>query len=94
MMIVHEVSKRGVKIDLFRLKLHIIKHMDQYKHLTREETGKVGPLYYLCIGSYIMALVFGIIYLILLGIWAPDRIPKRCVSCSSQARYSSDPCRD
>ena len=64
MMIVHQVSKRGVKFNLFRLRLYIIKYIDQYKQLTRKETGKVGPLYYLCIGSYVMALVFVIIYLI------------------------------
>jgi hypothetical protein len=64
MMIVHEVSKRGVKINFFLLRLYIIKYIDQYKKLTRKETGKVGPLYYPCIGSYIMALVFAIFYLI------------------------------
>ena len=64
MMIVHQVSKRGVKFNLFRLRLYIIKYIDQYKQLTRKETGKVGPHYYLCIGSYVMALVFVIIYLI------------------------------
>ena len=64
LMIVHEVSKRGVQIDLFRLKLRIIKYIDQYKQLTRKETGKVGPLYYLCVGSCVMGLVFVIIYLI------------------------------
>ncbi|MCJ7485947.1 MAG: hypothetical protein MUQ25_07255 [Candidatus Aminicenantes bacterium] len=64
LMIVHEVSKRGVKINIFRLKLSIIKYFDQYKQLTRKETGKVGPLYYLGIGSFVAALVFAIIHLI------------------------------
>lgn len=64
MMIVHEVSKRGVKISFFWLRLYIIKHIHQYQQLTRKETGKVGPLYYPCVGSYIMALVFAIIHLI------------------------------
>jgi hypothetical protein len=64
MMIVKEVSKRGVKINFVLLRLYIIKYIDQYQQLTRKETGKVGPLYYPCVGSYIMALVFGIIYLI------------------------------
>jgi hypothetical protein len=61
MMIVHEVSKRGVKINVFWLRLYIFKYIDQYKRLTRVETGKVGPLYYLCVGSYVLALVFVII---------------------------------
>jgi hypothetical protein len=64
LMIVHEVSKRGVKINFFWLRLYIIKYFDQYKQLTRKETGKVGPLYNLCIGSYVTALVFVIISLI------------------------------
>lgn len=64
LMIVHEVSRRGVKIDVFRIKLRMIKYFGQYKQLTREETGKVGPLFHLCIGSYLMALVFVIVHLI------------------------------
>jgi hypothetical protein len=64
MMIVHEVSKRGGKINFFLLRLYIIKYIDQYQKFTRKETGKAGPLYYPCVGSYIMALVFAIIYLI------------------------------
>ncbi len=64
LMIVHEVSKRGGKINFVLLRLYLIKYIVQYKQLTRKETGKVGPLYYLCIGSYVTALVFVIIYLI------------------------------
>jgi hypothetical protein len=64
MMIVHEVAKRGAKINFFLLRLYIIKHIDQYKQLTLKETGRVGPLYYPCVGSYVAVLVFAIIYLI------------------------------
>jgi aryl carrier-like protein len=64
MMIVHEVSKRGVKVSFVWLRLYIIKYIHQYQQLTRKDTGKVGPLYYPCIVSYIMALVFLIVYLI------------------------------
>ena len=63
-MIVHEVSKRGVKINFFLLRLLIIKYISQYKELTKKETGKVGPLYYPCILSYQAALVFAVLYLI------------------------------
>ena len=63
-MIVREVSRRGIKINYLLLRLYIIKYIDQYKQLTRKETGKVGPLYYPCVGSYVAALVFAIIYLI------------------------------
>jgi hypothetical protein len=64
MMIVREISKQGVKINFVLLRLYIIKYIDQYRQLTRKETGKVGPLYYPCVGSYVGALVFAIIYLI------------------------------
>ena len=63
-MIVREVSRRGVKVDLFRLKLRRIKYIDQHRQSTREETGKVGPPYYLRLGSYVSALVFVIIHLV------------------------------
>jgi hypothetical protein len=64
MMIVHEVSKRGAKINFVLLRLYLIKYIDQYKQLTLKETGKVGPLYYPCVVSYAAALVLAIIYLI------------------------------
>ena len=64
-MIVHEVNKRGVKINFFLLRLYIIKYVHQYKQLTKQETGKVGPLYYPTIISVNLALVFAIVGLIL-----------------------------
>jgi len=65
MMIVHQLSKRGVKINFFLLKLLIIKYIHQYKQITLEETGKVGPLFYPCIVSINMALVLALVYFIL-----------------------------
>lgn len=56
MMIVHELSKRGVKINYVLLRLFIIKYISQYKQLTVKETGKPGPLYYPCVVSIILAL--------------------------------------
>jgi len=64
MRIVHEVQKRGVKINFVLLRMYLIKYIHQYKELTLKEAGKVGPLYYPCVGSYLMALVFAIVYLI------------------------------
>ncbi len=64
MMIVGEVQKRGVKINFLWIRLYIIKYIDQYKKLTRKETGRAGPLYYPCIVSYQLALVFAVIYLL------------------------------
>jgi hypothetical protein len=60
MMIVGELSKRGIKINYFLLRLLIIKYISQYKQITLKETGKVGPLYYPCIASVSLALVLAI----------------------------------
>jgi len=60
MMIVQELSKRGVKINFVLLRLYVIKYISQYKQITLKETGKIGPLYYPCIVSVILALVLAI----------------------------------
>ena len=60
MMIVHEVSKRGVKINFLWLRLYIIKYINQYKKITTQETGKPGPLFYPCIISVNLALIFAV----------------------------------
>jgi hypothetical protein len=65
MIIVHELSKRGVKIHFILLRLYLIKYIDQYKQITLKETGKAGPLYYPCIVSVGLALVLAILGLIL-----------------------------
>lgn len=65
MMIVRQLSKRGVKISFLWLRLYLIKYIHQYKQLTVKETGKPGPLYYPCIVSVNMALVLAIVGLIL-----------------------------
>jgi hypothetical protein len=65
MMIVHELSRRGVKINFFLLRLYLIKHIHQYKQITMKETGRIGPLYYPCVVSVCLALVLAIAGLIL-----------------------------
>lgn len=64
-MIVQELSKRGIKINFFLLRLYIIKYIHQYRKITKDETGKVGPLYYPCVGSVNLALVCSIAGLLL-----------------------------
>jgi len=64
-LIVHEVSKRGVKISFLWLRLYIIKYIHQYKKLTQEKTGKVGPLFYPCIISVNLALILAVAGLLL-----------------------------
>lgn len=38
---------------------------NQYKQITKQETGKIGPLYYPCVVSVNLALVCGIVGLVL-----------------------------
>jgi hypothetical protein len=64
-MIVNEVSKRGIKINFFLLRLYIIKYINQYRKLTIQETGKAGPLYYPCIISVNLAWICAIAGLLL-----------------------------
>jgi hypothetical protein len=65
MMIVRDLSKRGVKINYFLLRFFLIKYISQYKQITLKETGKVGPLYYPCIVSVNLALVSAVAGLLL-----------------------------
>jgi len=64
MMIVHDLSKRGVKINFVLLRLYLIKYIQLYKQITLKETGKVGPLYYPCIVSVSLTLVLAIVGLL------------------------------
>jgi hypothetical protein len=64
-MIVHQLSERGVKINFFLLRVYLIKYIHQYKQLTLKETGKIGPLYYPCILSINLALLLAIIGLLI-----------------------------
>lgn len=64
-MIVNEVSKQGIKINFFLLRLYIIKYIHQYRKLTLEKSGRVGPLYYPCIISVNLALILAVVGLIL-----------------------------
>jgi hypothetical protein len=65
MMIVQELSKRGVKINFVLLRLYLIKYIGQYKQITLKETGKTGPLYCPCVISVILALVLAVAGLII-----------------------------
>lgn len=65
MLIVHELQKRNVKINFFFLRLFLLKYANQYKEMTRRETGKVGPLFYGWLVSINAALVFVILGLVL-----------------------------
>lgn len=57
--------KRGVKINWILLKVMIIKYVHQYRIMTRQETGKVGPLFYIYVIAMNTALIAGVIGIML-----------------------------
>ena len=59
------LSKRGIKINYLLIRIYIYKYINQYRKVTKEENGKVGPLFYSFIVSFILALLFAIIGMIL-----------------------------
>ena len=64
-LIISFVSKRGIKINYLLLRIYIYKYVNQYRKITIEETGKVGPLFYSFITSFILALIFAIAGIVL-----------------------------
>lgn len=65
MVIVHELSKRGVKINFILLRLLIPKYVHQYKKEIFQETGKGSILFYSWIISINLALVLCVVGLLL-----------------------------
>jgi len=64
-MIAMFLSKRGTKINYLFFRIYIFKYVNQYRKITTEENGKVGPLFYSLIGSFILALFLAVIGAIL-----------------------------
>lgn len=56
-LICHEVGKRGVKVNYVFIKALIPFYAHRYKKMTRQETGRAGPLFYHWIISINAALV-------------------------------------
>ena len=46
------LDKRGIHVNMILARLFFFRYLNQYKHATVSETGKIGPLYY----SYIVAM--------------------------------------
>ena len=60
-MITSFLSKRGTKINYLLIRIYIYKYINQYRKITEEENGKVGPLFYSFIVSFILALLFAVV---------------------------------
>ena len=67
-LIVHELRKRGVKINYFLIKLLLPRYAHQYKQITMAENGAVGGIFYGWLISINAALVFAVAGLIVRAI--------------------------
>jgi len=65
LMITSYLSKHGIKINYWLLRLYMLKYLQQYRKLTIEENGKPGNLFYAVIASWSLTLVFLIIGIVL-----------------------------
>ena len=64
-MIASFLSRRGIKINYLFFRVLIFGYIRQYRKITLEETGKPGPLFYLFIIAWNLALLFAIVGVIL-----------------------------
>jgi hypothetical protein len=60
-MIAADLQKRGVPVSFLWLRLMILKYLHEYAKITREQTGRVGPLFYHYVVPLNVALVLVVI---------------------------------
>ncbi len=66
LMIAAALQKRGVKINWFWFRVLLVaRYLDEYRDLTRRETGRTGPLFYSYVNAMLVALVTAIVGLVL-----------------------------
>jgi hypothetical protein len=59
-LIARDLEKRGIPVSFVWLRLMILKYLHQYSKITREETGRVGPLFYHYVVPLNVALVLAV----------------------------------
>ena len=64
-LIAADLHKRGIAVSFIWLRLMILKYLHEYSKVTREETGRVGPLFYHYVVPLNVALVIVIVLVIL-----------------------------
>lgn len=64
-MIVLDLKRRGVSVSFLWMRLLIVKYLHEYSKITREETGRVGPLFYHYVVPLNVALVLAVTLAIL-----------------------------
>lgn len=57
------LEQRGHSISFFRFRAMILTYLEQYRRITREETGRVGPLFYHYVVPLYVAAALAIILL-------------------------------
>jgi hypothetical protein len=57
----HEIQKRGYKVNFLLMRIMIFKYISQYKEATTKETGEPGPLYRPWIITINGALLFALL---------------------------------
>jgi hypothetical protein len=59
-LIARDLEKRGIPVSFVWLRLMILKYLHQYSRITREERGRVGPLFYHYVVPLNVALVLAV----------------------------------
>ena len=59
-LIARDLEKRGIPVSFVWLRLMILKYLHQYSKITREEEGRVGPLFYHYVVPLNVALVLAV----------------------------------
>lgn len=65
-LIAADLQKRGMKVSLVWLRLMILKYLHEYSKVTREETGRVGPLFY----HYVVPLNVALVVVVVLAVFS------------------------
>jgi hypothetical protein len=55
-----ELRERGMSANPLMVRWMIFKYIADYRRVTLEETGQVGPLYRMCANSFGLAAILGI----------------------------------
>ena len=63
-LIAADLHRRGIAVSVVWLRLMILKYLHEYARVTREETGKVGALFY----HYVVPLNLALIIVIILAV--------------------------
>jgi hypothetical protein len=63
-LIVVDLKRRGVSVSFLWMRLLILKYLHEYSKITREETGRVGPLFY----HYVVPLNVALVLAVAIGI--------------------------